>query len=109
MADSRVLAAIVACGLAMWALKVIPFLLVRRLRLPAWLLQFLSFVPVAILTAIFVENLLVARPGNWPAINWPNALASVPALLTAVITKSLLAVVVVGVVAMAALRFLGWA
>nr|WP_281362214.1 AzlD domain-containing protein [Lacticaseibacillus absianus] len=100
---------ILACGLAMWLLKVVPFLLVKAVRLPSWLLQFLSFVPVAILTAIFVESLLIARPGAWPAINWPNVGASLPAILTAILTKSLLAVVVVGVLAMAVIRFMGWA
>ncbi len=92
----------------MWLLKVVPFLLVKAVALPKWLLQFLSFVPVAILTAIFVESLLVAHPGQWPSVNWENAVASLPAVVTAILTKSLLAVVVVGVLAMAGLRAIGF-
>ncbi|WP_461224563.1 AzlD domain-containing protein [Lacticaseibacillus suihuaensis] len=108
MATSYVVSTIVVCGVAMWLLKVVPFLLVKAVALPQWLLQFLSFVPVAILTAIFVESLLVSRPGQWPGINWENAVASLPAVATAILTKSLLAVVVVGVVAMALLRLFGF-
>ncbi|WP_035453622.1 AzlD domain-containing protein [Agrilactobacillus composti] len=100
---------IILCGLVTWLIRVIPFALVKNFKLPGWLTHFLSFVPVAILSAIFVESLLVQKTGHFPGLNFPNFLASIPAIITAVISKSLLAVVVVGVIAMAAIRFLGWA
>ncbi|WP_125580247.1 AzlD domain-containing protein [Lacticaseibacillus suibinensis] len=103
-----ILLTIVLSGLVTWLLRVVPFVLVKTTTLPAAVVRFLSFVPVAILTAIFVESLLVYRPGAWPGINWENLLASLPAVVTAVITKSLLAVVLVGVIAMAVIRLLGW-
>ncbi|MCW1009221.1 AzlD domain-containing protein, partial [Streptococcus anginosus] len=82
---------------------------VKRMTIPKWLLHFLSFVPVAILSAMFVESLLVIHPGQWPGVNWSNLLASLPAIVVAIITKSLFAVVVAGVAAMAIFRLLGWA
>lgn len=99
---------ILLCGLVTWLIRVVPFALVKAATLPKWLLQFLSFVPVAILAAIFVESLLVYHAGHWPGVNVENLLASVPAILTGILTKSLLAVVVVGIVAMALIRLLGW-
>lgn len=105
----KLLLTILLCGLGTWLLRVTPFALVKAASLPRWLMQFLSFVPVAILMAIFVSELLVYHPGQWPSLNLENTLASLPAIVTAIITKSLLAVVVVGIIAMAVIRYCGWA
>lgn len=109
MQNPETFVAILSCGLATWLLRVVPIVLVKRMTIPKWLLHFLSFVPVAILSAIFVESLLVIHPGQWLGVNWSNLLASLPAIVVAIITKSLFAVVVAGVAAMAILRLLGWA
>ncbi|MFD1431550.1 AzlD domain-containing protein [Lacticaseibacillus yichunensis] len=108
MTDGKLLVTILLCGLATWLLRVTPFVLVKAARLPKWLLSFLSFVPVAILAAIFAEELLVYHPGAWPTLNVENTLAALPAIVAAIISKSLLVTVVVGVAAMAAVRLLGW-
>ncbi|MFC6170681.1 AzlD domain-containing protein [Loigolactobacillus jiayinensis] len=100
---------IIGCGAVTWLSRVIPFVLVKQFELPRWLVEFLSFVPVAIMTALVVENLFNAHPGHLPSLNVGNALATLPALVTAIVTKSLLAIVVVGIVAMAIVRALGWA
>lgn len=105
----KVYLTIILAGLVTWLIRVIPFILVKRFKLPHWLMNFLSFVPVAILSAIFVESLLVYHAGHWPSINFGNFLAAIPTVLTAIISKSLLAVVIVGVIAMALIRLLGWA
>lgn len=104
-----ILVTILLCGLVTWLSRVVPFAIIKNMTVPAWLINFLSFVPVAIMTAIFVESLLTYHAGHWPGINLPNVYASIPAILAGVLTKSLLAVVIVGVVAMAALRLVGWA
>ncbi len=106
---SKVLITILLCGLVTWLIRVVPFALVKATTLPKWLLQFLSFVPVAILAAIFVESLLVYHQGQWPSVNTENLLASIPTIIAGVISKSLLVVVVVGIVAMALIRAFGWA
>lgn len=105
----KIFLTIILAGLGTWLIRVIPFLLVKAATLPRWLLQFLSFVPVAILTAIFVESLLTYHAGHWPSVNWANLFASVPTVLAAIISKSLLITVIVGVISMATIRFLGWA
>lgn len=105
----KVYLTILLCGLATWLIRVVPFMLVKNFKIPHVVMRFLSFVPVAILSAIFVESLLNYHVGHWPSLNVGNFLAALPAILTAIISKSLLAVVVVGVIAMAVIRFLGWA
>ncbi|MFK5261212.1 AzlD domain-containing protein, partial [Lactiplantibacillus plantarum] len=66
MQNPETFVAILSCGLATWLLRVVPIVLVKRMTIPKRLLHFLSFVPVAILSAIFVESLLVIHPGQWP-------------------------------------------
>lgn len=100
---------IIGCGLVTWLSRVLPFILVKQFELPRWLVEFLSFVPVTIMTALVVENLFVAHPGHLPSLDVGNTLATLPALVTAIITKILLAIVVVGIAAMALVRALGWA
>ncbi|VDG17730.1 AzlD domain-containing protein [Lactiplantibacillus mudanjiangensis] len=104
-----ILSTILWCGLVTWLSRVIPFVLIKNLTVPKWLIEFLSFVPVAIMTAIFVESLLVYHAGHWPTVNLANLYASIPAIGAGILTKSLLAVVITGVVAMALIRLLGWA
>lgn len=108
MTNSYVLMTILACGFALWLLKVVPLILAKAFRFPRPLVQFLSFVPIAIFAAIIAENIFVYHQGAWPGINWESLLASVPAVIAAIVSKSLLAVVIVGVVAMALIRLLGW-
>ncbi|MGN5244929.1 AzlD domain-containing protein [Lactiplantibacillus plantarum] len=100
---------ILLCGLVTWLSRIVPFAIIKNLSVPQWLISFLSFVPIAIMTAIFVESLLTYHAGYWPEFNLPNIYASIPAILAGVLTKSLLAVVITGIVAMAVLRLVGWA
>ncbi|WP_338207953.1 AzlD domain-containing protein [Lactiplantibacillus paraxiangfangensis] len=107
--STYILVTILLCGLVTWLSRVVPFAIIKNMSIPHWLISFLSFVPVAIMTAIFVESLLTYHAGHWPGFNLPNIYASIPAILAGVLTKSLLAVVITGVVAMALMRLIGWA
>ncbi len=107
--NEKVYITIFLCGLVTWLIRVVPVIIVKKFRLPAWLLHFLIFVPVAILAAIFMESLLVYHQGGWPGFNLQNVLASVPSLISAVISKNLLIIVLVGIVSMAIIRAFGLA
>ena len=48
---------ILGSGIVTWLPRIIPFLLVRKLQLPDVVIRFLSYVPICILTALFVQNL----------------------------------------------------
>ncbi|MDO3412309.1 AzlD domain-containing protein [Saccharibacillus sp. CPCC 101409] len=86
--------------------RVLPFLLVRSVKLPAALLRWLSFIPVCILTALIVQGLLIQpENGRRIAVNWPYVLVAAPTLLVAAKTKSLSASVIVGVVLLAIVRW----
>lgn len=96
---------ILGCGLVTWLPRIIPFLLVRKVQLPQVVIRFLSYVPLCVLTALFVQSLLIHREGQLPTINVEYALASIPTIITAVFTKSLLWVVIVGIGTMAFVRY----
>ncbi|GAY72321.1 AzlD domain-containing protein [Lentilactobacillus kosonis] len=97
---------IIVSGIVTWLLRVVPFGIVKNVKISKGVMSFLSFVPVAILSAIFMESLLVYHQGGWPGVNVENLIASVPTIISGVISKSLMVVVIVGVISMACVRLL---
>lgn len=95
---------IFGCGLVMWLTKIIPFILLKYLKLNKGVIEYLSFVPVVIMSALWFENLFDQHLGHLPTLNVENCLVTLPTLLTAIITKSLVWVVMVGIVSMAFIR-----
>jgi branched-subunit amino acid transport protein len=93
------------CGLVTWLPRVIPFLLVKKLQLPEIAIRFLSYVPLCILTALFVQNLFIVKPGAFPCLNWEYCLAAIPAIFMAVLTRNLMWIVITGVAGMALIRY----
>lgn len=89
------------------AIRIIPFLLVKFMRFPDWLTTFLHYLPLTMMTALFVQNIFDKKTGHLlPLINFENLLAILPALVVGYLKNSLMAVVIVGIVCMAALRLL---
>lgn len=94
---------ILGCALVTWIPRIIPFMLVRNVKLPDIVLRWLAYIPVCILTALVFESLLNAE-GDIVTFHWLNVIAFIPTLLIAIFTKSLSKTVLVGVVTMAILR-----
>ncbi|WP_025715934.1 AzlD domain-containing protein [Paenibacillus sp. 1-18] len=85
--------------------RIIPFVVLQKLALPRPVLQWLSYIPICIFTALVMENLLV-RTENSVILNGQVLIAVLPTLVTALWSKNLLATVVVGIVSMAVVRLL---
>ncbi|HAX1489223.1 TPA: AzlD domain-containing protein, partial [Enterococcus faecium] len=66
----------------------------------------LSFVPIVIMSALWFSSLFTQNIGHLPQINLENALASVPTLLAAILSKSLLVIVLVGILSLSLIRLL---
>lgn len=96
---------IIGCALVTWLPRILPFMFVRSVKLPDVVLKWLSFIPVCILSALVIENLLDTESQSYVTLNWPVFFAFVPTLGIALITKSLSITVVAGVIIMAAVRF----
>lgn len=95
---------IVGCGIVTWLTRVIPFILLKKFELPIAVVEFLSFVPVVIMSALWFSGLFVQHLGHLPTLNVENLLASIPTVLSAVISKNLLVIVVVGIISLAIIR-----
>jgi branched-subunit amino acid transport protein len=82
---------VLACALVTAVPRVLPLLVLSRLQLPAWLLDWLRYVPIAVLASLLSLELLNTDKAGLPAI--------AVALAVAAGTRSILGTVVAGVAA----------
>ena len=97
MTDGYIWAVIVGMAVANYTLRAVPVLLLSRVQLPKQIHRFLSFIPVSVMAALLVGEVL--RPdGQWlaPLAN-PFLLASFPTALVYHTTRSFLGTTVAGV------------
>ncbi len=83
------LALVLACAAVTAIPRVLPLVALSRVRLPGWLLDWLRYVPIAVLSALLSIELLSAGTAGLPAI--------AAALAVAFFTRSLLGTAVAGV------------
>lgn len=105
--DLWLLAVFAGCAVVTFVPRVLPFVVVRKLSLPAPFRKWLNNIPVCLLTALLVQGML--RPHESDAgygVDWLNLAIAVPTLAVAVRTRSLLPTVAAGVACAALLRLL---
>lgn len=95
---------ILGCALVTWVPRIIPFMLVRSVKLPDVVLRWLSYIPVCILSALVIQSLLVSEE-KFVTVDWMNFIVLIPTLIVAIMTKSLSKTVIVGVITMAIVRY----
>lgn len=105
MESNTILLLILSMSLVTAACRVLPALLLSNRTLPLRLKQFLSFAPVAILSAMLGPSLFI----NHDKINLSHSnyflIGAIPTLLVAMKTKNIAVSVVFGVATVAGLRF----
>jgi branched-subunit amino acid transport protein len=97
MKDSYIWAVVIGMGVANYALRLLPIAVLSRLELPRPILRWLSFIPVSVLAALVVVEVL--RPdGSWlpPASN-PYLFAAVPTAYIFYRTRSFLGATLAGI------------
>lgn len=104
--SSKVFITYLVCGTGLAALRLMPFLLLKKFNLPKAVVEFLEFVPIVIMTTLWFSSLFTAKQGHLPQIDWQYAIVTIPALITAYFTRSLMWIVVVGVASLALIRLL---
>src|SRR5690625_5030045 len=80
--------------------RIIPFIYVKRIQLPRVVLKWLSYIPLCIMTALVVENILI-KEGYGLMIDWLVVIVMIPTLIVSLWSKSLSLTVIVGVASMA--------
>lgn len=93
-------------GIVTWLSRVLPFVILKKLKLSHYVLEYLSFVPVVIMSALWFSNLFTQHLGSLPSINMNNFLASIPTVLTVIITKKLFFTVIVGIISLGLIQLL---
>ncbi|AZU64562.1 AzlD domain-containing protein [Neobacillus mesonae] len=84
--------------------RVLPIAVLSRVELPDWAMRWLNYVPIAVMAALVGQELIL--PNGKLAPLWQNLelFAALPAFIVAIVTRSLLGTVVVGIIAMMVLR-----
>ncbi len=99
-----ILVIIMGCALVTFIPRVLPLMLLSQMELPKWAIRWLKHIPVAVMAALLTQDLLLSENEFSISANILKLLAAIPAFIIAIITKSLLGTVVVGIICMAILR-----
>lgn len=84
--------------------RVLPMMLVSRFGMPESFSRFLRHVPIAVMTALLVQAILIEDESMIPFGQNLNVVAFIPTLIAAIWTKSLLVTVVTGILSMMILQ-----
>lgn len=96
MNPTEYLLLIFGMGLVTYVPRWFPVFLLSRRQLPQWLKEWLDLIPVAILSALILPELLKTGESNHFQIFQPKLLVAIPTFLFALRTKSLGGTVLVG-------------
>ena len=102
--ERNILLAIAASALVTALMRTVPILLLSRFRLAPVVQQWLSFIPAAIMAAIITAELM-GKPALTASGISLSLVAAVISAAAGVVTRSLFATVIVGMMAFTALNF----
>ena len=105
LSTSYILLTILGCTIVTWLSRVLPFVLLKKFDLPKAIIEYLSFVPIVIMSVLWFDGLFIQKIGEFPQINYENLLASLPTVVSAIISKSLLVIVAVGILSLGIIRY----
>ncbi|MEN3090419.1 MAG: AzlD domain-containing protein [Staphylococcus pseudoxylosus] len=102
----HVLTIIVLCGVVTWLTRIIPFILITKIKLSERVIKWLSFISITLFTALIIDGLIEQQEGVMGySINVPFLITMLPTIIIAVISRSLTITILSGIVIMAVLRW----
>ena len=102
----HMLTIIVLCGVVTWITRIIPFILITKIKLSEGVIKWLSFIPITLFTALIIDGLIEQQDGVVGySINVPFLITMLPTIVIAVISRSLTITILSGIVIMAVLRW----
>lgn len=87
---------LIGMGLVTYLPRWLPLFALAQRRLPQWLIDWLSLIPVAILSALLAPALLTDSASRTLQLGKPELLVAIPTLIFALKTRSLGGTVLVG-------------
>jgi branched-subunit amino acid transport protein len=106
MIRERVFWIIVGTALVTLIPRIVPLVVLSRIKLPALVERWLGYVPIAVLAALLAQAVAMPEGHLDLTLANPALLAALPVLIIAVITRSLIGTVAGGVLLMALLRWI---
>jgi branched-subunit amino acid transport protein len=85
--------------------RLIPMLVLSRVEIPEGFRRWLQFVPVAVLSALLVPNVLLQNGGLALRLDNTFLLAAVPTLIVAARFKNIFLTVLCGIICLMIIRF----
>ncbi len=98
MVSKEYLAVILGMGLVTFLPRWLPLVYLTKRSLPGWLVEWLDFIPAAILSAILLPALVTDAATRTVDLWRPEFIVAVPTFVFAILTKSLGGTVIVGMV-----------
>lgn len=106
MTDQHMLIIIILCGIVTILVRVIPFMMISRVNLPDVIIQWLSFIPITLFTALVLDGIIQQHEGSVGyTLNVPFIIALIPTVLLAIYMRSLTWTILGGIAFIALLRF----
>lgn len=93
---SEILSIIIGMGMVTYVPRWLPLFFLSRRRLPSWLIDWLDFIPAAILSALILPSLVTTGESRHFDFYKPDFWVAIPTLIFALKTKSLAGTVVIG-------------
>ncbi|MDQ0883990.1 AzlD domain-containing protein [Peribacillus sp. V2I11] len=100
-----ILAVIIGTSIVTFIPRVVPLMLLSKMQIPEWGIDWLKHVPVAVMAALLAQELLLSEQVFSIKDNALNLAAALPAFLVALFTRSLLGTVMIGVLSLMILRY----
>ncbi|MGW7777829.1 AzlD domain-containing protein [Staphylococcus xylosus] len=102
----HMLTIIVLCGVVTWLTRIIPFILITKIKLSERVIKWLSFIPITLFTALIIDGLIEQQEGVIGyTINVPFLITMLPTIVIAVLSRSLTITILSGIIIMAVLRW----
>jgi branched-subunit amino acid transport protein len=98
MVSKAYLAVILGMGLVTFLPRWLPLIYLTKRSLPSWLVEWLDFIPAAILSAILLPALVTDSATRSFDLGRAESIVAIPTFLFAIATKSLGGTVIVGMV-----------
>ncbi|WP_445194345.1 AzlD domain-containing protein [Staphylococcus xylosus] len=102
----HMLTIIVLCGVVTWLTRIIPFILITKIKLSERVIKWLSFIPITLFTALIIDGLIEQQEGVMGyTINVSFLITMLPTIVIAVLSRSLTITILSGIIIMAVLRW----
>ena len=98
MVSKEYLAVIIGMGLVTFIPRWLPLIYLTKRSMPSWLVEWLDFIPAAILSAILLPALITDSATKSIDLGRPEFIVAIPTLLFAITTRSLGGTVIVGMI-----------